>query len=178
MNIVTFIASSGLFTLIGGILSFIYWQYYNLPKLNYEILPTYIMGDEKIVPVIFRNEGHAKATDIRIKISCSGPIQNLFEDIPEKFTSERDNQNVIIYRLDRFTKSIIATIYLKISSLSDEPINVISITSDQGPGHKYKKLTPLSLEERLGIVLTSFALGLLFSALLLTLIFTLKPWAI
>ena len=80
--------------------------------------------------------------------------------IPEKFSFEKDNQNVIIYQLDRFTKSIMLTIYIKISSLSDDLINYIDITSDQGPGQEYKKLAPLSLGERIGLVLISFGLGM------------------
>ena len=163
MDFITFIASSGLIALIGSVLYFIYIEFYKIPKLNYEILPTYIMEDEKIVPIIFRNNGHKNATNVRLKISCSGPIQNIFEDIPEKFATEKENQNVLIYQLDRFTKSIMLTIYIKISSLSDEAINYINITSDQGPGQEYQKLEPLSRGERIGLVLMSFGLGVLAS---------------
>ena len=138
-----------------------YKEFYKIPKLNYEILPTYIMGDEIIAPIIFRNEGHANATNVRIKINCSGPIQNVFDDIPEKYLNEKGDQNVLIYQLDRFTKSLKSTIYIKISSLSERAINNIDITSDQGPGQKYKKLTPLSLGERIGLILMSFSLGII-----------------
>ena len=161
MDSITFIASSGLITLIGSISYFIYIEFYRIPQLNYEILPTYIMEDEKIVPIIFRNNGHKNATNVRLKISCSGPIQNIFEDIPEKFATEKENQNVLIYQLDRFTKSIMLTIYIKISSLSDEAINSIDITSDQGSGQEYQKLVPLSKSERIGLALMIFSLGFL-----------------
>lgn len=119
------------------------------------------MEDEKIVPIIFRNNGHENANNVRLKINCSGPIQNIFEDIPEKFVTEKENQNVLIYQLDRFTKSIMLTIYIKISSLSDGAINYIDITSDQGSGKEYQKLVPLSKGERIGLVLMSFSLGFL-----------------
>ena len=167
MDSITFIASSGLITLIGSISYFIYIEFYRIPQLNYEILPTYIIEDEKIVPVIFRNEGHANATNVRIKINCSGPIQNLFEDIPEKFLTDVDNQNVLIYQLDRFTKSLKSTIYIKMSSLSEKPINNIDITSDQGTGQEYKKLTPLSLWERIALIMISFSLGMLTTIMLI-----------
>ena len=167
MDLITFIASSGLIALIGGVFYFVYSEFYKVPRLNYEILPTYVIEDEKIVPVIFRNEGHANATNVRIKINCSGPIQNLFEDIPEKFSTEKDNQNILVYQLGRFTKSLKSTIYIKISSLSEKPINNIDITSDQGTGQEYKKLIPLSLWERIVMIMISFGLGMLTTIMLL-----------
>lgn len=163
MDFITFIASSGLIAVIGSVSYFIYIEFYKIPKLNYEILPTYIMEDEKIVPIIFRNNGHENATNVRLKINCTGPIQNIFEDIPEKFSTETENQNVLIYQLDRFTKSIILTIYIKISSLSDEVINNINITSDQGSGQEYQKLEPLSKGDRIALVLMGFGLGMIVS---------------
>jgi hypothetical protein len=53
------------------------------------------------------------------------------------------------------------------SSLSEKPINNIDITSDQGTGQEYKKLTPLSLWERIALIMISFSLGMLTTIMLI-----------
>ena len=51
---------------------------YDKPILTYEILNTYPLPDQsQIVPVIIKNEGHAKASNVRIIIEAEGERVNV-----------------------------------------------------------------------------------------------------
>ncbi len=161
MDIIELISSGGVAAIILAALGFVYKEIYKQPKLTYQILRPYVRGDERIVPIIFRNEGHANATNVRITITCSGPIQVISEEeIPENLETERPNQYTIIYKLDRLTHQIGIPVYITLSSLSDRPVNNVNITSDQGSGQEYKILVPLGLSDRIMLILGSFLLGI------------------
>ena len=75
MDNFTFLAQSGLITLIAIGLAWYYKELYKKPKLYYDLWAPYIIGDEKIVPIIIGNSGHAKATNVRLIINCDGGIR-------------------------------------------------------------------------------------------------------
>ena len=131
----------GLISIIIGLIvagaGFTYHEWYNIPKLTYEELDSYPIGNEgKIIPIIIRNDGHDKATNIRITIDTGGQIQNVEKITPENLQLEIDN-NRIIANLDRLVEDSQITFYIKVDTLSSNPINQIFITSDQGPGKIY-----------------------------------------
>lgn len=131
----------GLISIIIGLIiagaGFTYHEWYDIPKLTYEELDSYPLGnEEKIIPIIIRNEGHDKATNIRITIDAGGQIQNVEKITPENLLLEIDN-NRIIANLDRLVEDSQITFYIKVDTLSNNPINQIFITSDQGPGKIY-----------------------------------------
>lgn len=131
----------GLISIIIGLIvagaGFTYHEWYDIPKLTYEELDSYPLGNEgKIIPIIIRNEGHDKATNIRITIDAGGQIQNVEEITPENLQLEIDN-NRIIANLNRLVEDTQITFYIKVDTLSNNPINQIFITSDQGPGKIY-----------------------------------------
>ena len=154
------IFSGGAFAAVLVILGFVYKEFYKVPRLSYRIIRPYVKGDEKTVPIIFSNDGHANATNVRITINCNGPIQEISkEEIPENFETERSDQNTLIYKLDRLTSKIPFTTYLTISSSSDRPISNVTITSDEGSGREYKALAPLSFSDRIMLMIGSAFLG-------------------
>ena len=121
--------------LAGG--GFAYQEWYDIPKLTYESLDSYPLGnDECIIPILIRNEGNDKATDIRITIYAGGEIQNVEEKSPENLRIEIDNNKLIVF-LDRQVEKSQIALYLRVKTLSKNPINDISITSNQGMGKEY-----------------------------------------
>lgn len=154
------IFSGGAFAAVLAILGFIYKEFYKVPRLSYKIIRPYVKADEKIVPIIFSNDGHANATNVRLTINCNGPIQEISkEEIPEKFETEMPDQNTLIYKLDRLTSKIPFTTYLTISSSSDRPINKVTITSKEGSGKEYKVLAPLNFSDRVILIIGSAIFG-------------------
>ena len=154
--------SGGAFAVVVVILGFIYKEFYKVPRLSYQILRPYVKADEKLVPIIFSNDGHANATKVRLTINCNGPITEISnEEIPENFEREKPDQYTLIYKLDRLTSKIPFTTYLTIASSSDLPINNVTITSEEGSGRKYKDFEPLSRLELFVITILSITLGAL-----------------
>ncbi len=152
--------SGGAFAVVVVILGFIYKEFYKVPRLSYQILRPYVKADEKLVPIIFSNDGHANATKVRLTINCNGPITEISkEEIPENFEREKPDQYTLIYKLDRLTSKIPFTTYLTISSSSDRPINNVTITSDEGSGREYKALAPLSFSDRIILIILSATMG-------------------
>ena len=120
--------------LIAGGFYFAYDEWYNTPKLTYETLDSYPLStSEQIVPIIIRNEGHEKATNVRITVYASGDIQNVQEKTPEELKLETSN-NTLIANLPRLIDNSQITFYLQINTFSQKPINDILITSDQCSG--------------------------------------------
>ena len=160
MDIINLLISSGAFAVIVVILGFIYKEFYKVPRLSYQILRPYVKADEKLVPIIFSNDGHANATKVRLTINCNGPITEISkEEIPENFETEMPDQYTLIYKLDRLTSKIPFTTYLTIASSSDLPINSVTITSEEGSGRKYKDFGPWSRLDIFFIIILSFILG-------------------
>ena len=162
MDIINLLFSSGTFAVVVVILGFIYKEFYNVPRLSYQILRPYVKADEKLVPIIFSNDGHANATKVRLTINCNGPITEISkEEIPENFETEKPDQYTLIYKLDRLTSKIPFTTYLTIASSSDRPISNVTITSEEGSGKKYKVLAPLSFSDRIILIIGSATIGAL-----------------
>ena len=152
--------SGGAFAVVVVILGFIYKEFYKVPRLSYQILRPYVKADEKLVPIIFSNDGHANATKVRLTINCNGPITEISkEEIPENFETEKPDQYTLIYKLDRLTSKIPFTTYLTIASSSDLPINNVTITSEEGSGRKYKNFEPLSRLELFFLIILSATMG-------------------
>jgi len=171
---ITNIFTGGSFAIILAILGFIYKEFYKVPRLSYQILRPYVKADEKIVPIIFRNDGHANATKVRLTINCNGPITEISkEEIPENFETVMPDQHTLTYKLDRLTSKIPFTAYLTIASSSDLPINNVKITSEEGSGRKYKDFTHWSWLELFFLIISSATLGAIIM-LVIGIIATLK----
>ena len=123
--------------IIGLILAgfnFAYDEWYNTPKLTYEILDSYpLSASEQIIPIIIRNEGHEKATNVRVTVYASGDIQNVQEKTSEELILETSN-NTLIANLPRLIDNSQITFYLQINTFSQKPIDDILIASDQSSG--------------------------------------------
>jgi len=120
--------------IIAGGFNFAYNEWYKTPKLTYETLDSYpLSNEEQIIPIIIRNEGHEKATNVRITIYSGGDILNVQEKTPEELSLNTKN-NTLIADLPRLVDNSQITFYLRIKTFSQKPINDISIVSDQGSG--------------------------------------------
>lgn len=160
--------SGGAFAAVLGFMVFIYTEFYKVPRLTYRIIRPYVRGDEKIVPIIFSNDGHANATDVKIVIICNGPIQQISnEEIPENITTENLDQNTLKYKLDRLTSKMSFITYITLSSLSDKPISTVKITSKEGSGRQYKPLVSLSFFDRIMLIFVSALFGALIMFILI-----------
>jgi hypothetical protein len=152
--------------LIFGGINFAYNEWYKVPQLTYETLDSYpLSGDESIVPIIIRNEGHEKATNVRITIYTGGNIQIVQQKTPEELRLSNEN-NTLIATLSRLVDNTQITLYLKVKTLSSKPINEILISSDQGSGgiHETKSQLADSLI-LIGTILTSVGLFMIIRKL-------------
>ena len=154
-----FLKEYGLIGIIIGLIiagaGFTYNEFYNIPELTYEELDSYPLGNEgNIIPIIIRNEGHDKATNIRITINAWGQIKNVEKITPENLQLEIDDSRLIV-NLDRLVEKSQITFYLKVNTLSNNPINQIFITSDQGPGKIYGTSGFSTIYLILGILMAS-----------------------
>lgn len=124
--------------IIAGGFNFAYNEWYKTPKLTYEILDSYpLSDDEQIIPIIIRNEGHEKATNVRITVYSGGDILNVQEKTPEELRLNTKNSTLIV-ELSRLVGNSQITFYLRIKTFSQKPINDILIVSDQGSGGIHK----------------------------------------
>ena len=159
MGLLDLLFGGGVAGIIIVIIGFYYFEFYKIPKLTYQIFRPYEKQDEKIVPIIIGNEGHANATNVRLTIKCNGPIQELSEEIFEEVKIERLDQNIVIYKFPRLTHQIAIPIYITLSSLSNKAIDNIEITSDQGNGQEYNIPATLSRVDKFFISMGGFLMG-------------------
>lgn len=163
---------SFIFALIVGGLYFGYNEWYKTPKLTYEILDKYPLNkDIQITPIIVRNEGHEKATNVRISMDASGIIQDIEIKSPEEIHYNIKNNNTFVADLTRIAAESEIIFYMKVETQSKEPINNILIVSDQVSGSIHEKTYDIygSLGLILGILSVSFCivfLGLFFYVVL------------
>jgi len=158
MDIITFLAQSGLISLFVTGLAFYYKEFYKKPELYYDLWAPYIIDDEKIVPIIIGNSGHAKATNVRLTINCDGKILNISEEIPENYSKTDEKQNIIIYEFKRLANSLEFPIYFKLSNKSTK--FKINITSDEGIGNRKKSESYYSTSELILMIILSFIIGI------------------
>ena len=112
--------------LFGG-LYFAYNEWYKTPKLTYETLDSYpLSSDEYVIPIIIRNEGHEKATNVRITIYDAGNIgQDIPKKTPEEITINLESNSTLIANIPRLTDGTQIILYPKVKTLSQKPINDI-----------------------------------------------------
>jgi len=127
---------------IAVILGFIittYNTWYNIPKVTYQILPSYRLppplNEESVTIVIIRNEGLAKATGLTISISTSGSIEGLKVDSIEKVNITTPYNTTLIMEMPRLIQGNQASFTLLVSTESD-PITQLDVVYDQGNGIK------------------------------------------
>ena len=159
MSLIDLLFGGGLAGIIIVIIGFYYFEFYKTPKLTYQIFQPYEKEDEKIVPIIIGNEGHTNATNVRLTIKCNGPIQELSEEIFEEVKIERQNQNIVIYKFPRLTHQISIPIYITLSSLANQAIDKIEITSDQVTGQEYNIPSTFNLAQIILSSMGSFMVG-------------------
>lgn len=128
-------------TIIFGAATFVYNNWYKTPKLTYETLDSYsLSSDEYIIPIIIRNEGHEKATNVRITVYAAG---NIDQNIPKKTSEELkiiiESNNTLIATMQRLTDGTQILLYPKVKTLSQKPINEVLIAFDQGSGSAYEQ---------------------------------------
>lgn len=144
---------------IAGGFIFAYNEWYKTPKLTYETLDSYpLNNEEQIIPIIIRNEGHEKATNVRITVYSGGDILNVQEKTPEELSLNTKN-NTLIADLPRLVDNSQITFYLRIKTFSQKPINDILIVSDQGSGGIHKSS---SSDYFTGVFVAAFIMGNLF----------------
>ncbi|VVB94055.1 Uncharacterised protein [uncultured archaeon] len=147
--------------IIFGGASFIYNNWYKTPKLTYETLDSYPLSNEEyIIPIIIRNEGHEKATNVRITVYTAGNIDpSIPKKTPEELTINIESNSTLIANIPRLTDGTQILLYPKVKTLSQKPINEVLIASDQGSGSVYEQTNQWY------VPIVAFMIGLLIAGL-------------
>ena len=147
MDYLIILINGGIISIIPTILLIYYKISYNKPKLYYSNdLQSYSMDDEIIFPIIIGNNGHAKATNVRLTIDfVEGNVLNVCEKIPDNFSKKIENENRFIYEFKRIASSTNFPIYFKVSKKGAR--YKTTIVSDEGPGSIKSPEIVLSREE-------------------------------
>ena len=119
--------------------NFLLTTYYYIPDLTYETLDAYPLSDnEQIIPIIIRNEGHVKASNIKIIVNAEGDITNVQEKSVDNLINKIDN-NTLESDVKRLVSNTQIILYLRINTNSQNPIYKISLISDEGLGNIHEK---------------------------------------
>ncbi|MCW4050843.1 MAG: hypothetical protein NWE89_14015 [Candidatus Bathyarchaeota archaeon] len=147
--------------LAGG--TFWYTQFYNQPKLSYEILDSYPISDWEIVtPIVFQNTGRSLATNIVINIHCTGTIQNQYFTSPDEIELLNNTGRKLRIKMERLVHGAKTSVYISTSPTSDTPFSEISMTSDQGLGKAYVSSSSIFPKyfEIFSLILAGLTLGI------------------
>lgn len=122
----------------GGFVTFAYNQWYNIPKVTYQIFPSYMLpsplNGSQVEYIFIQNSGAASATNLIISVVTSGPIvseaMNTFEQW--QLMEPWQNQTRFKFSQPRLARGDYITITLIISTKESEPISNVYIVYDQG----------------------------------------------
>ena len=115
---------------IGGA---VFWnEIWNIPKLVYTVLPTYVVRDQTVNGVVVENRGQAAAHKVQIRVvDLEEPIQTFTIKTNEAITDKQGDERNITVWLDRIVPGSSVTLYIptdRAGTLKD----YFAVTAEEG----------------------------------------------
>lgn len=124
--------------LVLGLSYFAYDRWIDVPYVTYEVLPSYRLppplDEKRVVIVTISNSGLARATEVRISIRTTGPVEGLEIDSgDEVLPGQWQNRTTLTITMPRLVQGNQVSITILVSSKS-APVEDVQILFDQGMG--------------------------------------------
>lgn len=134
----------------------VFWtEFWNVPKLVYTVLPTYVVRDQTVNGLVVENRGQAAAHKVLIRVvDLDQPIETFTIKTNEAITSkEGDERNITVW-LDRIVPGSSVTLYIPTrQAVALE--NYLSLTAEEG------QAIPASSQEETSSMLVLGLVGIL-----------------
>lgn len=116
----------------GGVL---YQEYWDTPRLKYEVLPPYQLSEQRSVTgIILRNEGRETAHSVRMEVESNQVFTEIYADTHEKYSVIRggENSSHAVLEFPRLTPSDEVSFYMRVNE--DNPNTQVTVTHSTGKG--------------------------------------------
>jgi uncharacterized oligopeptide transporter (OPT) family protein len=134
----------------------IFWnEFWNVPRLVYGVLPTYVVKDQHVNGLVVENRGHETAHKVLIRVTdLDQPIESYTIKTNEQITAKEGDEHNISVWLDRIVPGSSVTLYVPTA----QPVSLdknLSITSEEGlavPASGQQDLNTLTVFSLVGVV--------------------------
>ena len=134
----------------------IFWnEFWNVPRLVYGVLPTYVVKEQHVNGLVVENRGHQTAHKVLIRVTdLEQPIESYTIKTNEQITAKEGDEHNIAIWLDRIVPGSSVTLYVP----TQQPVSLdkyLSITSEEGlatPASGQQDLSTLSVFSLVGVV--------------------------
>ena len=165
-------------TAFAGVLGKIFYDKLTSANLKYEIEYPYPTEDNLVSPIRIFSPLGKTLHDIKIRIEFNGPVQNITTktNLADTISYSFENRTMTS-KIDRLNKGDFVFYFIKVADINENPINQISVNSDEVKGKEFdreknNKLFGL-VEIMLGVVF-GIAIGLIIS--IVTLFYFMKSY--
>lgn len=155
-------------TAFAVVLGKIFYDKLTSANLRYEIDYPYPTEDNLLSPIRIFNPKGKTLHDIKIRIEFNGPIQNITTktNLADTISYSFENRTMSS-KIDRLNEGDFVYYFIKVADINENPINQISVNSDEVKGKEFDREKNNQffglLDIMLGVVF-GIAIGLLLSS--------------